>query len=86
MKNTPSKETHKHTEAQTDVGGGCKCDGDCACDCGRGMTFEPDDIKLIYRALRAYQPMEREEQLHEILVEQFEEVLAVDFEMLDIAY
>ena len=86
MKNTPLKETHKRPEAQTNAGDGCTCDGDCECDCGRGMTFEPDDIKLIYRALRAYQPREREAQLHGLLVEQFEEVLAIDFEMLDIAY
>jgi hypothetical protein len=86
MKNPPSKETHKRSDAQTDAGIDCNCDEDCDCDCGRGMTFEPDDIKLIYRALRAYQPTEREAQLHGLLVEQFEEVLAVDFEMLDIAY
>lgn len=48
------------------------------------MVFEQDDIQLIYRALRTYQPTAEEAQLHSILLEQFEEVLAVDF--LEVPY
>jgi hypothetical protein len=53
----------------------------------RGETvFEKEDVTLLYRALRAYQPREEEAQRHELLVEQFEEILAVDFELLEIPY
>ena len=48
------------------------------------MTFEEDDIKLIYRALRAYVPAEKEKHLHSVLTEAFEEVLALDF--LELSY
>ena len=48
------------------------------------MVFEQEDIQLLYRALRAYQPTAEETQLHEILLEQFEEILAVDF--LEVPY
>ena len=48
------------------------------------MVFEQEDIQLLYRALRAYQPTAKEAQLHEILLEQFEEILAVDF--LEVPY
>ena len=48
------------------------------------MVFEREDIQLIYRALRTYQPTTEEVQLYDILLEQFEEVLAVDF--LEVPY
>ena len=48
------------------------------------MVFEQEDIQLLYQALRAYQPTAAEAQLHEILLEQFEEILAVDF--LEVPY
>ena len=50
------------------------------------IVFEKEDVALLYRALRAYQPTEQEAQRHELLVEQFEEILAVNFELLDIPY
>jgi hypothetical protein len=50
------------------------------------MVFEQEDIQLFYRALRAYQPTAEEAQRHELFVEQFEEILAVDFELLEIPY
>jgi hypothetical protein len=34
---------------------------------------------LIYKALRSYTPTEKEEQLHGILVESFEELLATEY-------
>jgi len=48
--------------------------------------FEKEDFEIIYRALRAYKPREKEEQLYSILVEQIEEILIVDFEMLEFPY
>jgi hypothetical protein len=48
------------------------------------IVFEQEDIQLIYRALRIYQPTTEEAQLYDILLEQFEEVLAVDF--LEVPY
>ncbi|HJT79055.1 MAG TPA: hypothetical protein VJ739_17800 [Gemmataceae bacterium] len=50
------------------------------------IIFEKEDVALLYRALRAYQPREQEAQRHELLVEQFEEILAVDFELLEVPY
>jgi hypothetical protein len=43
------------------------------------MIFEEDDIKLIYRALRAYKAAEKEKHLHSVLTEAFEESLTLDF-------
>jgi hypothetical protein len=37
------------------------------------------DIRLIYKALRYYPPTEKEAQLHDILVESFEELLATEY-------
>ncbi len=48
-------------------------------DSESGMFLEKEDIQLIYNALSAYNPTEREEQLHSVLLEEFEELLAVDF-------
>ncbi|MBV9481639.1 MAG: hypothetical protein JO249_12930 [Acidobacteria bacterium] len=50
------------------------------------MIFKKKDVELLYRALRAYHPTEKEEHLHAVLIENLEETLAIDFEMLDIEY
>jgi hypothetical protein len=38
-----------------------------------------DDIWLIYKALRYYSPTGKEEQLYDVLVESFEELLATEY-------
>ena len=51
------------------------------------MSFEKEDIKLIYHALLAYKPTPEEEQIHSIWVEGFEQVLVCDFdEDLEVPY
>ena len=44
-----------------------------------GIFLDKDDIRLIYKALRYYPPMEKEAHLHGILVESFEELLATEY-------
>jgi hypothetical protein len=44
-----------------------------------GILLEKEDIQLIYKALRSYTPTGKEEQLHGILVESFEELLATEY-------
>jgi hypothetical protein len=44
-----------------------------------GMFLNKEDIKLICDALREYNPTEKEEHLHGVLLEQFEEILVVDY-------
>jgi hypothetical protein len=44
-----------------------------------GMFLEKEDIQLIYNALSHYKPTEDEEHLHSVLLEQFEEILVVDY-------
>ena len=44
-----------------------------------GMYLEKEDLKIIYNALSKYTPTEKEEQMHGILLEQFEEILVVDY-------
>jgi hypothetical protein len=44
-----------------------------------GILLEKEDIQLIYKALRGYTPTEKEEQLYDILVESFEELLTIEF-------
>jgi hypothetical protein len=44
-----------------------------------GIFLTKDDIQLIYKALRYYSPTEKEAQLHGILVEEFEELLATEY-------
>ena len=44
-----------------------------------GILLEKEDIQLIYKALRSYTPTEKEAQLHGILVESFEELLATEY-------
>jgi hypothetical protein len=44
-----------------------------------GILLEKEDIQLIYKALRSYTPTDKEEQLYDILVESFEELLAIEY-------
>ena len=44
-----------------------------------GMLLEKEDIQLIYNALSHYKPTENEEHLHGVLLEEFEEILVVDY-------
>ena len=44
-----------------------------------GIFLEKEDIQLIYNALSRYRPTEDEEHLHSVLLEQFEEILVVDY-------
>jgi hypothetical protein len=44
-----------------------------------GIFLTKEDIQLIYKALRYYNPTEQEAQLHGILVEEFEELLATEY-------
>jgi hypothetical protein len=44
-----------------------------------GMFLEKEDVQLIYNALSAYKPTEREEHSHSVLLEEFEEILVVDY-------
>jgi hypothetical protein len=44
-----------------------------------GIFLSKDDIQLIYKALRYYNPTKKEAHLHGILVEEFEELLATEY-------
>jgi hypothetical protein len=44
-----------------------------------GMFLDKESIQIIYNALSAYKPSEREEHLHGVLLEEFEEILVVDY-------
>ena len=44
-----------------------------------GMFLEKESIQLIFNALHEYKPTEREEHLHSVLLEEFEEILVVDY-------
>jgi hypothetical protein len=44
-----------------------------------GMYLEKEDLKIIYNALSKYTPTEKEEHLHSLLLEEFEEILVVDY-------
>ena len=44
-----------------------------------GILLEKEDIQLIYKVLRSYTPTGKEEQLYDILVESFEELLASEY-------
>ena len=51
-------------------------------DAESGMYLEKDDMLLIYKALKNYKPgNDDEEMTHELLVEQFEEILIVDYKV-----
>jgi hypothetical protein len=44
-----------------------------------GMFLDKEEVHIIYNALREYKPTEKEEHLHGILLEEFEEILVVDY-------
>jgi hypothetical protein len=44
-----------------------------------GILLGKEDIQLIYKALRYYNPTEKEAHLHGIPVEEFEELLATEY-------
>jgi hypothetical protein len=44
-----------------------------------GMYLDKESIQTIYNALHAYKPTEGEEHLHSVLLEEFEEILVVDY-------
>jgi hypothetical protein len=46
---------------------------------GGGMLLDKEEVQIIYNALREYKPTEKEEHLHSVLLEQFEEILVVDY-------
>ena len=43
------------------------------------MFVEKEDIQIIYNALRKYTPTADEEQRYELLLEEFDEILVVDY-------
>jgi hypothetical protein len=44
-----------------------------------GMFLDKESIQLIYNALSTYKPTEKEEHLHSVMLEEFEEILVVDY-------
>jgi hypothetical protein len=46
---------------------------------GDGLFLNEEDVKVICNALATYKPRKDEEHVHSILLEQFEEILAVDY-------
>ena len=44
-----------------------------------GMFLDKESIQIIFNALREYKPTEDEEHLHSVLLEEFEEILVVDY-------
>ena len=44
-----------------------------------GMFLDKESIQIIYNALHEYKPTESEEHLHPLLLEEFEEILVVDY-------
>jgi hypothetical protein len=44
-----------------------------------GMFLDKEEVQIIYNALREYKPTEKEEHLHSVLLEEFEEILVVDY-------
>jgi len=47
-----------------------------------GIYLEKDDVLLIYKALKNYKPVNDDEEMtYEMLVEQFEESLVVDYKV-----
>jgi hypothetical protein len=44
-----------------------------------GMFLEKESVQLIYNALSTYKPTEDEEHLLSVLLEEFEEILVVDY-------
>src|SRR5215218_5287604 len=48
-------------------------------DYDSGMYLEKEDVLLIYNALKEYKPVGEENNLHGVLLEEFEELLVVNF-------
>lgn len=44
-----------------------------------GIYLDKESIQIIYNALHEYKPTESEEHLHSLLLEEFEELLVVDY-------
>ncbi len=44
-----------------------------------GKFLDKEEVHIIYNALREYKPTEKEEHLHCVLLEEFEEILVVDY-------
>jgi hypothetical protein len=45
-----------------------------------GKFVDKEEVHIIYNALREYRPTESEEHLHSLLLEEFEEILVVDYD------
>ena len=43
------------------------------------MYLHKEDIRLLYNALKSYKPVGEENNLHGVLLEEFEELLVVDY-------
>jgi hypothetical protein len=47
-----------------------------------GIYLEKEDVLVLYKALKHYKPgTDDEEMIHEMLLEQFEEILIVDYKV-----
>ena len=47
-----------------------------------GIYLEKEDVLVLYKALKHYKPVNDDEEMtHEMLVEQFEEILIVDYKV-----
>jgi hypothetical protein len=44
-----------------------------------GMFLNKEEMQIIYNALSSYKPTANEEHLHSVLIEEFEEILVVDY-------
>jgi hypothetical protein len=44
-----------------------------------GMFLDKESIQIIYNALHEYKPTEDEVHLHSVMLEEFEEILVVDY-------
>jgi hypothetical protein len=42
--------------------------------------LDKEEVQIIYNALHEYKPTESEEHLHSLLLEEFEEILVVDYD------
>ena len=46
-----------------------------------GMYVGKEDVLLIYNAMKRYKPAKKEESLYYVLLESFEEILVVDYDV-----
>jgi hypothetical protein len=44
-----------------------------------GMFLEKEDMRILLNALRSYKPTPEEEQRHDLLLEELEEILVIDY-------